>query len=92
MDPDSAISRLIRDSSLGAKPYDPDKEFKAVTRYMTDADRRQYRDDFGTIPSLWYVLPKNVPEEELDKYFGGALQGLIGQPHTPEARLKYKKT
>lgn len=91
MDPNSAISRLIRDPSLGAKPYEPEKQFGAVTRYMTDADRRQYRADFGTIPSIWYVLPKNVPEEELDKYFGGTLKGRIKEPYSPEARAKLKK-
>jgi Fe-S-cluster-containing dehydrogenase component len=91
MDPNSTISRLIRDPSLGAKAYEPEKHFKAVTRYMTVAERRQYRPDFGPIPSLWYVLPKNVPQEELEKYFGTAMNGLVAEPHSPEARLKYSK-
>jgi hypothetical protein len=59
---------------------------------MTEAERRQLRPDFGTIPSIWYILPKNVPMEELEKYFGYALNGLLGEPHNPESRLKYEET
>lgn len=88
MDRNSTISRLIRDPSLGAKPYDPEKRFGAVDRVLSEGKRRQYRADFGTIPSLWYILPKNVPQKELEKYFGLAMKGLIDEPHYPEEKIK----
>lgn len=90
MDPGSTISKLIRDPSLGARPYEPERKFGAGHRTTSTGLRRQYRADFGTIPSVWYVLPKNVPEKELEKYFGFAMKGLLAEPHTPEAPIKMK--
>jgi nitrate reductase beta subunit len=53
-------------------------------------ERRQYRPDFGTIPSVWYVPPKNVPAEEIEKYFGHAMGGLLDEPYHVEAPVKMK--
>jgi nitrate reductase beta subunit len=53
-------------------------------------ERRQYRPDFGTIPSVWYVPPKNIPPEEVEKYFGHAMSGLLDEPHHVEAPIKMK--
>jgi nitrate reductase beta subunit len=90
MDPESAISRLIRDPSVGAKPYDPEVGLKATHRVINTNEPRQYRPDFGTIPSVWYVPPKNVPAEEVEKYFGYAMGGLLDEPHHVEVPVKMK--
>ena len=90
MDPESAISKLIRDPSLGARPYDPEVGLKATHRVISTTGPRQYRPDFGTIPSVWYVPPKNVPPEEVEKYFGFAMRGLLDEPYHVEAPVKMK--
>ena len=90
MDPESTISKLIRDPSLGVKPYNPETGLKATHRVINEGERRQYRPDFGTIPSVWYVPPKNIPPEEVKKYFGYALDGLLDEPHQVEAPIKMK--
>ncbi|OGP30614.1 MAG: hypothetical protein A2073_04550 [Deltaproteobacteria bacterium GWC2_42_11] len=89
MDPNSTISQIIRDPEKGARPYRPESKFKAVHRYLNKGERRQYRPDWGTIPSIWYIPPKNVPPEEAEKYFGHALKGLISEPYTPEGPIKF---
>ncbi|MCC0007742.1 MAG: hypothetical protein H6876_06410 [Hyphomicrobiaceae bacterium] len=90
MDPESTISKLIRDPNLGVQPYDPETGLKAVHRVISTGERRQYRPDYGTIPSVWYVPPRNIPQAEVEKYFGYAMQGLIDEPHPvpPEVKMK----
>ncbi|MEO5338447.1 MAG: hypothetical protein H7841_16390 [Magnetospirillum sp. WYHS-4] len=90
MDPESTISRLIRDPALGAEPYDPETSLKAVHRVINKGERRQYRPDFGTIPSVWYVPPKNIPKEDVEKYFGYAMNGLLDEPHQVAEPIKMK--
>jgi hypothetical protein len=36
------------------------------------------------------VPPKNVPKEEIEKYFGYAMGGLLDEPHHVEAPVKMK--
>jgi Fe-S-cluster-containing dehydrogenase component len=88
MDPESAISKLIRDPDYGAKPYRPEMNFGGQHRVISSGERRQLRPDAGTIPSVWYIPPKNVPAEEIEKYFGFALQGVTEEPHEPEGIVK----
>ena len=90
MDPESTISKMIRDPGLGVRVYDPQASLKATHRVINPVERRQYRPDFGTIPSVWYVPPKNVPKEEIEKYFGYAMGGLLDEPHKVEAPVKMK--
>jgi len=90
MDPESTISKLIRDPSLGVQPYDPEVGLKATHRNISEGERRQYRPDFGTIPSVWYVPPRNIPPEEVEKYFGYAMQGFIQEPNPVPERIKIK--
>ena len=90
MDPESAISKLIRDPSLGAKPYTPEVGLKATHRVINPIEPRQYRPDFGTVPSVWYVPPRNIPPEEVEKYFGYAMSGLVEEPNPVPANLKMK--
>jgi Fe-S-cluster-containing dehydrogenase component len=90
MDPESTISKLIRDPSLGAKPYIPETNLKATHRVMSGGERRQFRPDWGTVPSVWYIMPKNVPAAELEKYFGRAMKGLLEEPYKPEGPIKMK--
>jgi nitrate reductase beta subunit len=90
MDPESTISKLIRDPSLGVQPYDPEVGLGATHRNISEGERRQYRPDFGTIPSVWYVPPRNIPPEEVEKYFGYAMQGLIQEPNPVPEEVKMK--
>jgi Fe-S-cluster-containing dehydrogenase component len=90
MDPESTISKMIRDPSLGVRPYDPQVSLKATHRVVNPIPARQYRPDFGTVPSVWYVPPKNVPPEEVEKYFGHAMGGLLDEPHHVEIPTKMK--
>ncbi len=90
MNPNSAISRLIRDPSLGARPYDPQTSLKATHRVVNGAEPRQYRPDYDTIPSIWYVPPRNIPAEEVEKYFGFAMGGLLDEPHKPPPQQTMK--
>ena len=90
MDPESTISKLIRDPSLGVQPYDPEVGLGGTHRTISEGERRQYRPDFGTIPSVWYVPPKNIPPEEVEKYFGYAMQGIILEPNPVPDEVKMK--
>ena len=90
MDPESTISKMIRDPSLGVKAYDPETSLKATHRVMTPQEPKQYRPDFGTVPSVWYIPPRNIPKEEVEKYFGYGMGGLLDEPHHVEAPTKMK--
>jgi Fe-S-cluster-containing dehydrogenase component len=91
MDPDSAISRVIRSGDVEARPYVNDKRFpKAGTRAMSGGAVRMLRPDHGTIPSVWYIVPRDVPQEEIEKYFGMAMAGRREEPHVVPDNLKMK--
>jgi Fe-S-cluster-containing dehydrogenase component len=85
-DPDSAVSRLVRHALPGGA-------IDGGTwgdRMLSPGTVRRYRPDFGTEPSVWYILPAGVPEEELAAYFGGAMRGRREEPHTVPDQLKLR--
>lgn len=83
LDPHSAISRVIRGAGDDvADARDPRH------RTLSSGAVRPYRPDFGTVPSVWYVVPKGVPEEAIEKYFGMAMGGRRAEPWVVPEELR----
>jgi Fe-S-cluster-containing dehydrogenase component len=91
MNPDSAISKVIRSGTVEVRPDLSDSQFpRARTRTMSGGEVRPLRPDHGTIPSVWYIVPRGVPQEEIEKYFGMAMGGRREEPHVIPGNLKMK--
>lgn len=91
MDPDSAISRVIRSGASSIRPALGDTATpSARNRRMSGGAVRPYRPDYATIPSVWYIVPKGVPAEQIEKYFGMAMGGRKAEPNVIPESLKRK--
>jgi Fe-S-cluster-containing dehydrogenase component len=91
MNPDSFISRVIRSGDVDARPYLRDNQYPRVhNRAMSGGPVRQLRPDHGTSPNVWYIVPRGIPPEEVEKYFGMAMGGKREEPHEVPDNLKTK--